>query len=654
LLSLTGAVTTIDIHPIKSELLAVGGVGPRVRVFDRRMIRRGETECIFNVVPPGLRCSPRRITSLKFSAKGDELLASYSEENVYLFDLNDSNHSKEFSTILETECKKSQRKNGNISKPESVSVSQGRQPEGSHVRRRPLKRIRLRGDWSDTGPNSRPEHDSEATSLESLTSAPTLTQQQTARDDTRFQNFMRRMSNVFTRWLDQPNQVETIEGEQVQSSAIDDVGLSLQSEIRADEENGTQMRVEERNEAVDNESHSKARLAKMELTTPPESSSGDREPPNNLETFRAASMDEQPTGASPEKKLKRDEQDSQPGPDQNMVLATHAHKTTIESESDRQSKVALGNSSYGSLLIRRETVDGLSEGITIECHSPQFDNTQSLDTSTIETTLGCYESQKYHSSQIANEADASHVTNCQKETRSKDMELSTAHITDHTDVSPTSDISCAASASTRAHVAAQQIQRFYRRKKMKLKATNSDDDDDDHDDDKKRTAGSQLGVKMSFKGHRNSRTVIKEANFWGSDYVMSGSDCGHIFFWSKSTGKVVNVLEGDKHVVNCIQPHPEFPILASSGIDYDIKIWAPIKQESNFDQSSIDQLVERNATMLQETQDTVTVPSSFMLRMLASLNQMRGGRRGAAVARRLDRTAPTPTSSSSPEEDWSW
>ena len=79
--------------------------------------------------------------------------------------------------------------------------------------------------------------------------------------------------------------------------------------------------------------------------------------------------------------------------------------------------------------------------------------------------------------------------------------------------------------------------------------------------------------------------MMKEAAFWGCDYVMSGSDCGHIFIWNKSTGELVNLLQGDRRVVNCLQPHPEFPILASSGIDYDIKIWAPIKEEPEFDRA---------------------------------------------------------------------
>lgn len=145
--------------------------------------------------------------------------------------------------------------------------------------------------------------------------------------------------------------------------------------------------------------------------------------------------------------------------------------------------------------------------------------------------------------------------------------------------------------------------------------------------------------------------MIKEAAFWGTDYIMSGSDCGHIFFWDRKTEELVMLLEGDQHVVNCIQPHPTLPYLATSGIDYDIKIWAPTSAEKNFDTGYADtvsiaflnscakrysafrysflisnfQLRTRNATMLEETRDTITVPASFMIRMIARINQRRRG-----------------------------
>jgi nuclear receptor interaction protein len=38
-----------------------------------------------------------------------------------------------------------------------------------------------------------------------------------------------------------------------------------------------------------------------------------------------------------------------------------------------------------------------------------------------------------------------------------------------------------------------------------------------------------------------------------------------------------------RHVVNCVAPHPSLPLLATSGIDYDIKLWAPTAEASQFD-----------------------------------------------------------------------
>ena len=56
---------------------------------------------------------------------------------------------------------------------------------------------------------------------------------------------------------------------------------------------------------------------------------------------------------------------------------------------------------------------------------------------------------------------------------------------------------------------------------------------------------------------------IKEANFWGEEYVLSGSDCGRIFIWDKYSAELVMILQGDKHVVNCVQPHPFDPSMSS-------------------------------------------------------------------------------------------
>ncbi|MCJ1420061.1 hypothetical protein MMC32_006418 [Xylographa parallela] len=80
----------------------------------------------------------------------------------------------------------------------------------------------------------------------------------------------------------------------------------------------------------------------------------------------------------------------------------------------------------------------------------------------------------------------------------------------------------------------------------------------------------------TYRGHCNVKTV-KDVNFFGlqDEYVMSGSDSGHLFIWDKKTSQLVNILEGDGEVVNVMQGHPYEPLLAVSGIDHTIKIFSP-------------------------------------------------------------------------------
>ena len=42
-----------------------------------------------------------------------------------------------------------------------------------------------------------------------------------------------------------------------------------------------------------------------------------------------------------------------------------------------------------------------------------------------------------------------------------------------------------------------------------------------------------------FTGHRNARTMMKEATWWGNNFIVSGSDCGHIFGWDRSSEELV-------------------------------------------------------------------------------------------------------------------
>ncbi|KAJ4293107.1 hypothetical protein N0V90_008389 [Kalmusia sp. IMI 367209] len=132
-------------------------------------------------------------------------------------------------------------------------------------------------------------------------------------------------------------------------------------------------------------------------------------------------------------------------------------------------------------------------------------------------------------------------------------------------------------------------------------SANEDDDDDDDDVDEdglSRTRSGRILWRSDFDrsylrerveshvpcsphtrvyaGHCNVRTV-KDVNFFGQndEYVVSGSDCGHLFIWDRKTAQLLNILEGDGEVVNVIQGHPYEPTMAVSGIDHTIKIFSP-------------------------------------------------------------------------------
>ncbi|KAI9886738.1 MAG: hypothetical protein M1823_001447 [Watsoniomyces obsoletus] len=123
---------------------------------------------------------------------------------------------------------------------------------------------------------------------------------------------------------------------------------------------------------------------------------------------------------------------------------------------------------------------------------------------------------------------------------------------------------------------------------------NEDDDDDDDDEDEdeqsplfwtsshgRNKLSEQVEINVPcdphtrvYRGHCNVETV-KDVNFFGLDdeYVVSGSDSGHVFIWDKHSTEVVNILEGDEDVVNVIQGHPYEPMMAVSGIDHTVKIF---------------------------------------------------------------------------------
>lgn len=47
---------------------------------------------------------------------------------------------------------------------------------------------------------------------------------------------------------------------------------------------------------------------------------------------------------------------------------------------------------------------------------------------------------------------------------------------------------------------------------------------------------------------RSSCLPVKGVNFYGpcSEFVVSGSDCGHIYLWDKYSARIVQFMEGDR------------------------------------------------------------------------------------------------------------
>ncbi|XP_013779235.1 WD and tetratricopeptide repeats protein 1-like isoform X1 [Limulus polyphemus] len=94
---------------------------------------------------------------------------------------------------------------------------------------------------------------------------------------------------------------------------------------------------------------------------------------------------------------------------------------------------------------------------------------------------------------------------------------------------------------------------------------------------------SAYDYESRFCGHCNTTTDIKEANFFGShgQYILAGSDDGSFFIWDRETTNIVRVLRGDDSIVNCLQPHPSHCLLATSGIEFVVRLWSPRPEDGS-------------------------------------------------------------------------
>uniref|UniRef100_A0A8C8DZJ3 Ddb1 and cul4 associated factor 6 n=1 Tax=Oryzias sinensis TaxID=183150 RepID=A0A8C8DZJ3_9TELE len=662
------AATSISISPLVPYYLAVGCSDSSVRIYDRRMLGtratgnytgRGTTGMCVRFVPAHLSNKSCRVTSLCYSEDGQEVLVSYSSDYIYLFDPKDDQAR------------------------ELKGPSEDRREE---LRQPPVKRLRLRGDWSDTGPRARPESERERDGEQS----PNV-------------SLMQRMSDMLSRWFEEASEAQSSRGARPQARPR---GTAVRPEgginnppapaVDSTQEPNAPERPSGPNPTEEPASPAEAAAAALKST----SSSGSSSTVTATPTSSSSPLESSAPSSSPIASSPDSEQSSQTDGTE-MLTATPTSEPTVSGAAGaagppHDESVAAGASSSvppaatSVSTSRPNTAEPVlslhysSEGTTTSTIKLDFTDEWSSSRS---SSLGGGDPKTLEPSAPPSKESRTPESSASQQARSESSERQSPP-------APSAEPPCSSSGSAgpsrsgpqegspervsaeasrdrNPSGASEDTSGGCRRAEpageegegSQSQPARGGQDSDDSDDDpipipmsrlrgqgQRRSAAARIqelfrrrkerremeesetqnirrpSVKMVYKGHRNSRTMIKESCFWGNNFVMSGSDCGHIFIWDRHTAEHLMLLEADNHVVNCLQPHPYDPILASSGIDYDIKIWSPLEESPSFNRQLAVEVITRNELMLEETRNTITVPASFMLRMLASLNHIRSDR----------------------------
>ena len=83
-------------------------------------------------------------------------------------------------------------------------------------------------------------------------------------------------------------------------------------------------------------------------------------------------------------------------------------------------------------------------------------------------------------------------------------------------------------------------------------------------------------------------------------FFSFSSDDGNFFIWERATNAIVSVFQADESIVNCVQPHPRVCLLATSGIDHEIRLWSPQEEPKNRTKvEDIDKLIKENQDRMQ-------------------------------------------------------
>ncbi|CAM9912127.1 unnamed protein product [Discosporangium mesarthrocarpum] len=57
-----------------------------------------------------------------------------------------------------------------------------------------------------------------------------------------------------------------------------------------------------------------------------------------------------------------------------------------------------------------------------------------------------------------------------------------------------------------------------------------------------------------------------------------------MFIWERSTGRLVRAVRADEDVLNCVQPHPNLPIIATSGMESVVRLWSPLEDRDRLEE----------------------------------------------------------------------
>ncbi|GMF45015.1 unnamed protein product [Phytophthora lilii] len=126
-------------------------------------------------------------------------------------------------------------------------------------------------------------------------------------------------------------------------------------------------------------------------------------------------------------------------------------------------------------------------------------------------------------------------------------------------------------------------------------------------------------VLRRYIGYCNVQTDIKEAAFFGKNdaYIIAGSDDGRALVWDKATGELVNAIEADADIVNCVQPHPYDACLATSGIENVIRLWTPTSgKETIPTKDELEEILTKNQTQMDDVAESVEGSMHNMVRLV--------------------------------------